>query len=805
MVHSPQRRRLLVLFVALVLSAGFFGAGYWHGAGPRQSAVPVLPEAITPVADVFRATEPNPIAAESPVVAPDRGALFAFAQPANAAALDAALPAPSRDIRYVRLNAALIAGKKSPFWQKPGAGRFALPLPGGGSVTIVIDGSEMLGADRFTSAGAIEGRPQSRAVFAYNEGFLHASIEDPELGSFALRAATGELSQYYQVDPSLVPPCGGSRRPLIDGVVLAEAAARRARVAAARADVEKADPGAPAITAAENPQRAEVQVLMAYTQAVLPTLTGAARTAAVQSAFDASIAKINNIFAASLITARVKLVRIIETQYAADGPSGGLFRNLQDEALTALQSPSDGKMDDVLAARDQSGADVVCLVLNRADVFSSGLSFLMETPGDIVNPLYSFSVVEYSYLAATNVVPHELGHVLGCAHDRANALSGPGAYPYSYGYRFFGADGRQYRDVMAYDPGTELGYFSNPNVVLPPPISAPIGIARGLPGESDNASTIEQNAFQVSTYRLQTQAAPSPGTLINVATRAFVGTGSQVLIGGFVVDGTQRKKLLLRAAGPALAAFGVRNALADPILRIFSGPNQIAFNDNWGAQPGAGDIAVAAAQTGAFAFGPNSADAALLLTLEPGAYTTIVEGVNGATGLGLVEAYDVDRTGNRIVNLSTRGYADRSGREMVGGFVVQGVAGATKRILIRILGPTLARAPFNLAGVMDDPQLELFNAAGQLVVQNDDWSTGAQRVAGVRDDFLPFVREYGEKQISATGFAPSNRREPCVMADLPPGSYTVVAKPFELRSSDPEEDEPAQPGIGLIEVYEINR
>jgi hypothetical protein len=721
-------------------------------------------------------------------------ALFTFVHPRNAAELDAVLPAPARDIRYVRLNTALISGKRSPFWQRPGAGRIELPLPDGTSVVVAIDGSEMLGPDRFTSSGHIEGRPASRALFAWHRGFLHASIEDPQRGTFALRAATAELAQFYQVDPALVPPCGGERRP---------SPAERRR--AAEMDTPNDAPIAPAAAAASDTARVEVHVMMVYTQAVLSTLSGEARANALQSAFDLAIAKVNSAFEASLITARVKLVKVMETSY---NESASADTKVQDDALTALEEMDDGKMDEIHAARDAAGADTVMLALNRRDFVSSGLSFLLDEPGASDNSHFAFSVVQYSSIAGTNVVPHELGHVLGCAHDRQNALSGPGAFSYSYGYRFVGADGRQYHDIMSYPPGTELSYFSNPKVLLPEPVGAPLGIAAGQPGESNTALTIERTALPTSLYRLQ-PAAPSGASLINVATRAFVGVGDQVLIGGFVVNSPQPARLLVRAAGPALTQFGVTGALGDPVLRIFSGATLAAENDNWTVPAGVGraasatEIMTAASASGAFAFAAGSADAAVLVTLPSGAYTAVVEGASQSTGYGLIEAYQVDRGAPAIVNLATRGYAGRDGQEMFGGFVVHGAPGTTKRVLVRVLGPTLARPPFNLTGTLDDPEMEVRDASGDVIVKNDDWSSDSEGGVGAENDFQPVVKTYDEKAIFATGHAPTNRREPGVMMELPPGSYTIVVRPFEARSSNPLRDQPAVPGVGIVEVYEI--
>lgn len=768
----PKATPRLRLIPPALLAAAAAAWMWWHPAAP-----PGAPLAEDKVAGRDLPARGNALESMPPK-------LVEFARPPDVAALDSALPAPAHGIHYGRIDASLAAGKRSPFWQAPGVGRIAIPLPHGGAVNVVIDDSEMLGADRFVSRGRIEGRAGSSARFAWSEGFLSAEIEDPQLGRFVLRPATAELTQFYRIEPALVRPCGGERLP------------PRAAAALGRPRASTMAPGTAA--AADNPQRAEVHLLMLHTQAVLPTMSGAARAAAIQSGFDLAVARTNDILAASLVSARIKLVRVAETRY---DESVAAANRVQDDALTALQADDDNQMDEIHALRDAVGADFVCLALARRDFASSGLSFVLGDIDDPTNAPFAFAVVEYGEIAGTTVLTHEIGHLFGCQHDRANSGGDPGSFPFSYGYRFVGADGLQYRDLMSYPPGTELPFFSNPAVMAPAPASRPLGIAAGSPGESDNALTIERTAFAAAAYRLQTQAPVAAGTLVNVATRATVGAGEEVLIAGFVVTGPAPKAMLVRAAGPALRAFGVSDAIADPRLRIFSGATVLSENDDWsGADTGA-----AAARAGAFPFTVGSADAALLVTLPPGAYTAVVEPARGPGGPALVEVYEAGPAATRIVNLATRGYAARGGREMIGGFVVQGEAGSTKRILIRALGPSLGRAPFSLAGVLDDPEMEVRNAAGALVLRGDDWSGGATGGASPANDFFPTVTTYGEKQIAATGFAPGNRREPCVLADLPPGAYTVIVRPFELRDPNPMRDQPARPGVGLVEVYEIGR
>ncbi len=136
-------------------------------------------------------------------------------------------------------------------------------------------------------------------------------------------------------------------------------------------------------------------------------------------------------------------------------------------------------------------------------------------------------------------------------------------------------------------------------------------------------------------------ASSSGSKFADISTRGFVGTGSNSLIGGFVIAGPSPKTVLIRASGPAIAAspFNVPGTLPDPQLQLYSGSTVLATNAGWQGNPA---IANAAAEVGAFAWSdPTSNDAALLTTLVPGAYTAIVSGASGDTGVALVEVYDV--------------------------------------------------------------------------------------------------------------------------------------------------------------------
>src|SRR5205823_3237856 len=155
---------------------------------------------------------------------------------------------------------------------------------------------------------------------------------------------------------------------------------------------------------------------------------------------------------------------------------------------------------------------------------------------------------------------------------------------------------------------------------------------------------------------------PGPTVLGNISTRGLVQTGDQVLIGGFIVTGTQPKEVIVRAIGPSVPVPGV---LINPVLELhdFSGA-VIASNDNWRSDQEAAIIATGVAPI-------NDNESAIVITLEPGSYTAVVSGAGGGTGVGLVEVYDLDQSvDSKLANISTRGFVGTADNVLIGGFIV---------------------------------------------------------------------------------------------------------------------------------------
>ena len=275
-------------------------------------------------------------------------------------------------------------------------------------------------------------------------------------------------------------------------------------------------------------------------------------------------------------------------------------------------------------------------------------------------------------------------------------------------------------------------------------------------------------------------SAVAPGTLGNISTRLRVGTDQNVLIAGFIIQGSVPKKVVIRAAGPSLTQFGVQGALANPQLELHDAANTIGRNDDWQTTEVGGVIqSDQASDIQNSGFAPRDAtECAIIATLPPGSYTAIVQGVNAGTGVGIVEVYDLSPNNGALpANISTRGLIETDDNVMIGGFIV--VTQPTK-VLIRATGPSLK--PFGVSNALSNPQLELHDAKGT-IARNDDWQT--TQIGGVitGDQFVA---------IRDSGLAPSDGAESAIIATLAPGSYTAIAQGVNGAT-----------GVGLVEVYTL--
>ncbi len=289
---------------------------------------------------------------------------------------------------------------------------------------------------------------------------------------------------------------------------------------------------------------------------------------------------------------------------------------------------------------------------------------------------------------------------------------------------------------------------------------------------SFNAAVTEVAADQIVTATATDPAGntsefskgPPVSRFLNISTRLRVQTGDKVLIGGFIVVGSEAKEVIVRAIGPSLGDFGVPDFLADPTLALHSSNGTVVSNNDWRETQEAEIIASGLA--------PNKdLESAIIATLDPGAYTAIVSGVNGGIGVGLVEAYDLGPTADStLANISTRGFVETGDNVMIGGFIIGPEGLGDGPVLVRAVGPSLSGVPDALA----DPMLELRDGNGALIASNNDWKSTQQ------------------DEIEATGLAPSEDKEAAILATLPPGNYTAIV--FGAGNTT---------GNGLVEAYNL--
>lgn len=268
-----------------------------------------------------------------------------------------------------------------------------------------------------------------------------------------------------------------------------------------------------------------------------------------------------------------------------------------------------------------------------------------------------------------------------------------------------------------------------------------------------------------------------PARLINLSARGVAGTGNETLIAGFSIRGSGAMPLLLRGIGPALGPHGVGRALTAARLQLYRGSIGGEFNEGWSSVPGLTELGN---RVGAFPLPDGSKDAALSPSLAPGLYTSMVTPAgDAAAGIALAEIYDAHTAAEpdtRLVNISARGLVGNGEDVLIAGFVLSGTG--ARQLLIRAVGPTLV--DLGVQNVQEAPVVRLMQEGRELSL-NAGWNEVA----------FPEVVAAAARKVGAFAVAPS-RGDAAILVRLPPGLYTAIVSGATN-----------EPGIGLVEVYEV--
>ncbi|MDB4673576.1 M12 family metallo-peptidase [Verrucomicrobiales bacterium] len=349
-----------------------------------------------------------------------------------------------------------------------GGAKLLLPLPGGESVEVTRWFESRHAPGQFSISGEIAGGDNGLFSMARSGDSVSGVISSLD-AAYQYRGTVGGSFYVAEIDRSLLPSCGGGPVPDLTAGNVAGAG-------------EQAPSGfdSDEIPQGDVPQGAEdevntIDVLFVYTDDVARFFGGAT---GAEADILSTVGLSNQRFRTSDAGIRLRITSMREVEYDENGSA--------DEDLDAITF-EDGVIDEVHAWRNVDGADLVAMSVANMRIYA-GLAWLGGSPGDSEFAVFSVTLHGSLDWAFT----HEIGHNLGCAHDRENA-GGGGYRNYSYGYRYEGAGGNTFRTQMAYDPGVRLERFSNPDLQFD---GRPTGS-----GIADNARSIRESSVNVAAFR----------------------------------------------------------------------------------------------------------------------------------------------------------------------------------------------------------------------------------------------------------------------------------------------------------------
>lgn len=319
---------------------------------------------------------------------------------------------------------------------------------------------------------------------------------------------------------------------------------------------------------------------------------------------------------------------------------------------------------------------------------------------------------------------------------------------------------------------TAIAGATNARLILPNVQTASAGSYRVVVADVSGTMTSTAATLTLKTTR-------DIGRLTNLSIRSQAGTGDQTLIAGFAIGGPGgTKPVLIRAIGPTLTAFAVPGALAAPKLDLYGNGALMQSGTAWG---GSAALTTMFNSVGAFPLDAGSKDAAFVPTLPGGSYTAQATGIDGTTGVALLELYDASSSGqfdatttSRLINASARTQVGTGDNVLIAGFAISGSTART--VLIRATGPALAA--YGVAGTLSAPKLELIRD-NVVLATNLGWG-GDPQLTTVGNG------------VGAFPLTDPLSRDSILLLTLPPGTYSA-----KVSGAD------GGTGIALVEVYEV--